>query len=270
MSVLLVAASITALGSVGLLLRRGRRSRIRQELAQRRQALLEQHAPRLAVRADPLDRRAEFERAGIVRVPAFLAPETLAQLQAEARENLERVERSYVPAHKKGGSLSYEAIHKGAPGCLALYHSPQFQRWLSDLVGERLQPTADHDQSSCSLLYYTQRGDHIGWHYDHNFYRGRHFTVLVSLINRSGDGRLSGGRLQRRYDGAVSVVDTSENTLVIFEGARVLHRATAVHAGDERIMLSMTFCSDPRIGLVKELARRIKDMAYFGPRVLFD
>ncbi len=82
MSVLLVAASITALGSVGLLLRRGRRSRIRQELAQRRQALLEQHAPRLAVRADPLDRRAEFERAGIVRVPAFLAPETLSFLRA--------------------------------------------------------------------------------------------------------------------------------------------------------------------------------------------
>jgi hypothetical protein len=56
----------------------------------------------------------------------------------------------------------------------------------------------------------------------------------------------------------------------MFEGARVLHRATGVAPGDERIMLSMTLCTDPRLGLFKELARRVKDTAYYGPRVLID
>jgi hypothetical protein len=35
-------------------------------------------------------------------------------------------------------------------------------------------------------------------------------------------------------------------------------------------MLSMTFCTDPRIHPVKELARRVKDTAYYGPRALID
>jgi hypothetical protein len=32
----------------------------------------------------------------------------------------------------------------------------------------------------------------------------------------------------------------------------------------------MTFCTDPRIHPLKELARRIKDTAYYGPRALID
>jgi hypothetical protein len=138
-------------------------------------------------------------------------------------------------------------------------------------VGVSLQPTADHDQSSCSLLYYDQAGDHIGWHYDHNFYRGRHFTILLSLINRSAaGGGCSAGRLQRRRDGKNEEIATPENTLVVFEGARVLHRATPVQEDEQRVMLSMTLCTDPHIGPARELVRRVKDTAYFGPRILID
>jgi len=57
---------------------------------------------------------------------------------------------------------------------------------------------------------------------------------------------------------------------VLFEGARVFDRATAVAEGDERVMLSMTLCTDPGLGPLKELARRVKDTAYYGPRVLLD
>jgi hypothetical protein len=32
----------------------------------------------------------------------------------------------------------------------------------------------------------------------------------------------------------------------------------------------MTLCTDPRIGWLREPIRRIKDTAYYGPRVLFD
>jgi hypothetical protein len=79
---------------------------------------------------------------------------------------------------------------------------------------------------------------------------------------------LSEGELQRRCDGVVDTVATPPNTLVVFEGSRVFHRATAIGDGQERIILSMTFSTDPRIHPWKEAARRIKDTAYFGPRVL--
>jgi hypothetical protein len=138
-------------------------------------------------------------------------------------------------------------------------------------VGEDIYPTADHDQSSCSLLYYDEPGDHIHWHYDHNFYHGRHFTVLLSLVNQGPSGTAS-GTLERKCsasDTGVVAIDTCENSLVVFEGKRVRHRASPIGQDETRVMLSMTFGTNPRIGWGWELLRRVKDTAYFGPRVLW-
>lgn len=201
----------------------------------------------------------------------FLAPERLESLRAECEASHVLAEHSYIPGHKKGGTLSYEALHRHAPARLAFYHSQALRRWLSEVVGVPVVPTADHDQSSCSVLYYDRAGDHIDWHYDYNFYRGRHFTVLLSLVNRGADTGVSAGRLMWRAKfGEKSEWDTSENLLAMFEGARVYHRASPVAKGDKRIMLSMTFSTDPRIHPLKELARRLKDTAFYGPRALID
>jgi hypothetical protein len=267
---LLAAAAAVVLSALFLYRHHQRRARVYRNLARGRQRIVAGQAPGIAAAANPAALRPAFWHRRIARVEGFLDGVTLNQLQAECTANARRVERSHLPGHKKGGTLSYEAIHRHAPGCLALYHSPALQRWLSDLVGAPLQPTADHDQSACSILYYEQPGDHIGWHYDYNFYRGRHFTVLITLINRSRDGGASAGRLQHRVRGEVAEVATRENDLVVFEGARVLHRATRIGEGERRIMLSMTYCTDPRVSPAKELIRRLKDTAYFGPRVLFD
>jgi len=45
---------------------------------------------------------------------------------------------------------------------------------------------------------------------------------------------------------------------------------TPTAAGDLRLVLSMTYCADPRISRSFELARRIKDTAYYGIRALWD
>ena len=254
------------------LTRHGRRRRhTYRALAEHREALIAGREPRPAGLPDPAVLRAGFERDRILRVEALLAPESLAALRQECEANRSTAERSYIPGHKKGGTFSYEAIHRGAPACLAFYHAPALRDWLSAVVGETLEPTADHDQSSCSILYYDQAGDHINWHCDYDFYRGRHFTVLLSLINRSAQGGVSAGRLQQRTKvGQVIDWDTSEDVLILFEGARVLHRASPVGSGDRRVMLSMTFSTDPLIHPLKELARRVKDTAYYGPRALID
>jgi hypothetical protein len=271
---LLTLALVIPVAAAGaaVLTRRGRqRRRVYRELAERREMLIAGRGPKRQALSDPQGLRLAFERERILRVEGFLAPEGLAELREEARASRPRAERSFIPGHKKGGTLSYEAIHRHAPTCLAFYHAPALHEWLGAVVGERLRPTADHDQSSCSILYYDQPGDHIHWHYDYNFYRGRHFTVLLSLVNRSTDGGVSSGRLmQRTQAGEVIEWDTAENVLVVFEGARVFHRASPIAEGDERVMLSMTLCTDPGIHPLKELARRVKDTAYYGPRALID
>lgn len=248
------------------------RRRLYQTLAEQRPAIIASHPPAVAASVDPVALREEFQRERIVVVEGFLEEETFQRIREECLAHADKAERSFIPFHKKGGTLSYEAIHRHAPACLAFYHSHALRHWLSQVIGEDVQPTADHDQSSCSILYYDQEGDHINWHYDHNFYRGRHFTVLLSAVNRGTDsGGLSHGKLQRkRSDGEVVSLDMPENSLVVFEGARVLHRASPVAGGEQRVMLSMTFGTDPRIPWYREILRRFKDTAYYGPRILVD
>jgi hypothetical protein len=185
-------------------------------------------------------------------------------------EKFGKTERSFVPTHKKGGTIAYETLCVEAPAVVQLYLSPELHELISGIVGEKVVPTPLHDQSSCSVLIYERPGDHIGWHYDHNFYRGRHFTVLLPLVNRNADGSgLSAARLMVRIGGEERIVPTPPNTLVVFEGARVLHKATPIDEGELRIVLSMTFATDPSNSLAQGIARRIKDTAFFGIRALW-
>ncbi len=202
-------------------------------------------------------------------LPAFLPLPVFEALRREA-ESLLSPERSYVPTHKKGGTIAYETLIAAAPRIVSFYHSPQVMFYVSKIVGELLVPTPLHDQSSLSVLVYEKPGDHIGWHYDHNFYRGRHFTVLFALDNtgRAAGGLSHAGLKARAGGGEVSVV-TSPNTMVVFEGAAVRHKVTPILEGERRLMLSMTYCTDPDASFLQGTTRRIKDIAFFGLRALW-
>ena len=202
-------------------------------------------------------------------VTDLLPAETFTTLRAEA-ERLVGPERSFVPTHKKGGTVAYETLIASAPAIVAFYHSADFQDFISRVVGVRIQATPLHDQSSLSLLFYTEPGDHIGWHFDHNFYRGRHFTILIALINEGrAPGGLSHAQLAVRPGEREMAVSTAPNTCVIFEGARVRHKVTPIHARERRLMLSMTYCADPRAYWWQGISRRLKDTAFYGVRALW-
>jgi hypothetical protein len=207
----------------------------------------------------------------LVCVEEFVGESTLTRLREEALAGMPFLEHSHIPLHKKGNTLSYEHILRRAPHLFSFYHERAVQDWISAVTGVTVRTTPVQDQSSLSVLCYKDAGDHINWHYDHNFYRGRHFTVLLSLVNRSAAGGPSHSRLERQFpDGTIQSIAMPENTLVMFEGARVRHRATPTAPGDLRVVLSMTYCADPRISRHKEFARRLKDVAFFGFRALWD
>jgi 2OG-Fe(II) oxygenase superfamily len=179
-------------------------------------------------------------------------------------------ERSYVPAHKKGGTIAYETLIALAPGIVAFYHSPQIMKFVSRIAGVKLVPTPLYDQSSLSVLVYERPGDHIGWHYDLNFYRGRHFTVLLALDNRgTAEGGLSHAALKARIASGEVSVSSAPNTTIVFEGAAVRHKVTPILEGERRLILSMTYCTDPGATLWQGVSRRLKDVAFFGPRALW-
>ncbi len=264
----------TAIGGCGIVLLgslyfRRRKSHYR-ELARNRSRLITGRAPRLRVFEPVPQFVAAFRDAHLLRVGDFLEPASLQALRDEAMAVAGRKVRSYVPTHKKGGTVSYEQIHAACPACLAFYHCEEIWRFVSKVVGENVVPAGDHDQSAESILYYDEAGDHIHWHFDHNFYDGRQFTALINLVNRAADGGTSASTLvYKDAHGEEIEIDTSENTFVVFKGSAVLHRATPTAPGDLRIMLSMTFNTAPRISAFRELKRRIKDTAFFGLRVLW-
>ena len=55
-------------------------------------------------------------------LPDFLQAQSFAALAAEA-ERLASPERSFVPAHKQGGTVAYETLIAAAPAIVASYHS---------------------------------------------------------------------------------------------------------------------------------------------------
>lgn len=266
-----LAASALLLTGIVWCARAAWRMRVRRTFVLDREQTINAHEPQLRPRDDKPGLADLFRRETLITVDRFLDPACLEKLRQEALDNLPRVVRSYLPAHKQGGTVSYETIHSHAPGCLALYHSPVMHRWIAEIVGAPVRCTADHDQSACSILYYMQPGDYINWHRDPNFYSGRQFTILLVLVNKAATGGASSSALMRKHsDGREERIELAENGLVLFEGPRVLHKVSPTSAGDTRIALSMTFNTDPRIGLLWELARRVKDTAFYGLKVLWD
>src|SRR5215471_6857437 len=206
----------------------------------------------------------------IVAVDDFLPQADFAYLRDIALQ-LANAKRVHIPLHKRGATISYHNLLYTAAAIPALYHSMELRKWCSKIVGEKLYLTGSDDLSSCSLLIYDQARDHIRTHYDLNFYRGRHFTVLLSLVNTNatGDG-LSSARLYIVKDNEKVIIPTPPNSLVLFEGARVRHGVTPLRRGECRIIMSMTYCANPGTTRSLSIQRRFKDIAYFGLRALWN
>src|SRR5258708_1683245 len=95
------------------------------------------------------------------------------------------INRNYIPRHKKGGSVSSYTLREQAPAILTLYRSPAFLAFVRSVTGQAVQLCPEGDPHACALYYYTEPGDHIGFHFDTSYYKGTRFTVLVGLIQRS-------------------------------------------------------------------------------------
>jgi len=192
------------------------------------------------------------------------------QILVNAVLNHKDSQRVHIAGHKRGETIGYEELRRDVGPVAEFYTSEAFRTTISGWIGTNVVPTPIHDQSSCSVLIYGRKGDHIGWHYDYNFYNGRHFTALLSLVNehRLRPG-LSSANLRVRKNGLVEIVPTPPNTLVLFEGAYIYHGVTALGADERRIVLSMTFCTNPATTPLKDFTRRVKDIAYFGVHALF-
>jgi hypothetical protein len=181
------------------------------------------------------------------------------------------VNRNYLPGHKQGGSVSRHSIDELAPAIAQLYRSAALIEWLGQLAGERLQISPADDPHAYALYFYTQAGDHIGWHYDTSYYAGRRYTVLIGVLDQSSC-RLD-YELHTRSPGKTPVSGSLQippGGLVFFDGDRLRHRITPLAAGERRVSLTFEYLTDPRMHRWWRFVSNMKDsVAYFGFRQVF-
>jgi alkylated DNA repair dioxygenase AlkB len=201
----------------------------------------------------------------------FLTAETTQRLVAAVADVADSVNRNYLPGHKQGGSISRHRLDAVAPGFGQLYRSPALLAWLNQLTGEKLQPAPATDPHAYALYFYTRPGDHIGWHYDTSYYRGRRYTLLFGLIDESSC-RLE-YELHTRERGVRPVagsVRLAPGDLVVFDGDKLRHRITPLGKDERRVSLTFEYVTDPRMHPWWRLISNMKDaVAYFGLRQVF-
>jgi aryl carrier-like protein len=216
--------------------------------------------------------RRSFEAQGsFLYVEKFLPPELTARLAAAVNAAQGAVNRNYLPGHKQGGSVSRHALDPLAPEFGELYRSPTLLTWLRLVTGERLVLSPPEDPHAYALYFYTRPGDHIGWHYDTSYYRGRRYTLLLGIIDDSSC-RLD-YELHTRDPQAPTVAGSVRyppGGLVLFDGDKLRHRVTPLAPGEIRVSLTFEYVTDPRMSAWWRVISNMKDaVAYFGLRQVF-
>jgi hypothetical protein len=218
-------------------------------------------------------RKDYWEQNEFVVLKGFLPPAVVSDALVPQAERLKaQLNRNYIPGHKKGGSVSYFTVREQAREFLSLYRSPAFLGFLTRLTNVPLQLCPDTDPHSCALYYYTEPGDHIGFHYDTSYYKGARYTILMGLVDHAPSCKLVCQLYKDSPDRPMKELSlsTAPGDMVIFNGDKLWHAVTPLGAGEERIALTMEYVTNPEMGLFKRLYSNLKDsFAYFGLKAVF-
>jgi hypothetical protein len=218
-------------------------------------------------------RREYWRQNEFVHLQEFLPPAIVQDTFGGSVARLKPLlNRNYIPKRKKGGSVSYFIVRERAPEFVEMYRSPAFLTFLSTLVGHPLLLCPDHDPHSCALYYYTEPGDHIGFHYDTSYYKGARYTVLMGLVDRSEHCKLIAHVQTDRSTSKKTEmqVRTGPGDMVIFNGDKLWHAVTPLGEGEERVVLTLEYVTSQEMGPVNRLYSNLKDaFGYFGLRAFW-
>src|SRR5262245_54867545 len=209
-----------------------------------------------------------WEQNECVFLEQFLPPKVVEHhLLPDVQQLRAAVHHNYIPKHKKGGSVSYYTLMEKAPSFLDLYHAPAFIDFIGRLVGTVVVPCPDEDPHACALYFYTEPGDHIGFHYDTSYYKGARYTVLMGLVQRSEQCRLICQLHKGDFTREMKELQlaTPPGAMLIFNGNQLRHAITPLEEGAERIVLTMEYVTNPAMAPFHRFVSNMKDaIAYFG------
>jgi len=161
--------------------------------------------------------------------------------------------------NKKGITISTLNVNKYAPNLINFYQNELCQ-YVSNQINLELFPTDLNMPTSCALLIYENEGDWINWHYDHNYYNGRFFTVLIPITNKDTCTEF---QFKNNKD-EIKSIKLINNNSICFEGNYLYHRASKLCKNERRIILSCQYVTTNDMSYLNNLRIKLKDFAYIG------
>ena len=147
---------------------------------------------------------------------------------------------------RQGSSMGGHELRKSPLSKIAdIIDNPKFLQKVQSKTGiANLQFVPEVDTNRLSLLYYKDEGDGIDWHVDGTIYLGDRWAGILTIVE---DIKESEAKLELKPNGkpATFPVDKMENTLVLFQGDQVLHRARPMLMDEQRIVVSLLFSTNP-------------------------
>ena len=159
-----------------------------------------------------------------------------------------RVERRWVRSEtswRRGGAIGGHELDLLMGKDLAHLNSDEFILELRRRTGlNDLAYVPRIDTNRLSLLSYRGAGDGIDWHVDGSIYLGPRWAGILTLVEDTFDAE---AKLELRPNGELVSLPASAapNSLVLFQGDHVRHRARPLVEGEERIALSLLLSTWP-------------------------
>ena len=147
---------------------------------------------------------------------------------------------------RQGSSMGGHELRKSPLSKIAdIIDSLEFLEKVQSKTGiANLQFVSEVDTNRLSLLYYKDEGDGIDWHVDGTIYLGDRWAGILTIVE---DIKESEAKLELKPNGkpATFPVDKMENSLVLFQGDQVQHRARPMLMDEQRIVVSLLFSPNP-------------------------
>lgn len=161
--------------------------------------------------------------------------------------------------NKKGITISTESMVKYAPNTINFYQT-ELCEYMSSLIGLKLYPTNLNLPTTCVLLIYENEGDWINWHYDHNYYNGRFFTVIIPITNE----KTCTDFVLMDDQNNIKNISLIGGKSICFEGNFLYHKASKLCKNQKRVLLSCQYVTDNTMNNINEMRLKLKDYAYIG------
>ena len=147
---------------------------------------------------------------------------------------------------RQGSSMGGHELRKSSLSKIPdIIDNPKFLQKVQSKTGiANLQFVPEVDTNRLSLLYYKDEGDGIDWHVDGTIYMGDRWAGILTIVE---DIKESEAKLELKPNGkpATFPVEKMENTLILFQGDQVQHRARPMLMDEQRIVVSLLFSTNP-------------------------